>query len=220
MSWQFVCGLSVLGDVLLAWSGACLVLIWGDIYLKSFYFPKLILLREKDSQVQVCLSSLLGDYFATMRCFEFFLVWLTSLQLDRIHTSAASQSLAFPVVIRPFCVSCLVEPPSVRLFFFFFYFLLTLCACPKLEGISCMSSLRYLCISVQWNLQTTTQWVMPPRSRHYFPVIGNRWGFITSELQIRKQSATLVLWFLEKEMKVIWFLIICQAVGGSLGSLI
>lgn len=59
-----------------------------------------------------------------------------------------------------------------------------------------VSSPRHLSISVQWKLRTTAGWVIPLGSRHYFPVTGNRWGFITLELSISKQSIPLTLWIL------------------------
>lgn len=80
-----------------------------------------------------------------------------------------------------------------------------------------VSSPRHLSISVQWKLRTTAGWVIPLGSRHYFPVTGNRWGFITLELSISKQSIPLILWILGGRfavaVKVVCVIMMCHTVS-------
>lgn len=90
-----------------------------------------------------------------------------------------------------------VLPFSWTCMFFLFFFNLFSWYGAYVRGLGAhfmlllVSSPRHLSIFVQWKLRTTAGWVIPLGSRHYFPVTGNRWGFITLELSISKQSIPL-----------------------------
>lgn len=103
----------------------------------------------------------------------------------------------------------------------FFFFLLVMAHMSEALGVYLtlllVSSPRHLSISVQWKLGTTAGWVIPLGSRHYFPVTGNRWGFITLELSISKQSIPLILWILGGRfavaVKVVCVMMMCHTVS-------